>query len=140
MKRTWPYFSTPLLVFLIVVTPICIMMAMLAYLPHRPWIRITGVAVIVISVYGLVRGYVRRLVLTEDGPVFCTLLARRAMRWSDVKRVDEYVPGGGVNGIRYVYITAQDRPPRGKWEQDERTFQLQSRPGLLDALRAAWKK
>ncbi|MCK6484848.1 MAG: hypothetical protein HUU22_04490 [Phycisphaerae bacterium] len=140
MKHTWPYLNTPLTVYLIVMLPINGLMAFVAASPHRDWIRLTACAVIALSGYSFLRGYVRRLRIDEQGVSFVTLGSRHTMAWRDVRRIDCYVPNGGVNGPKYVFVTSQDRPPRGKWEVDSRTFQVQDRPGLLDALRDSWRR
>jgi hypothetical protein len=139
MKRTWHYLNTPLHVYLIVMLPICGLMAVLIAAPQKTWIRASAGVVIVFSAVGLSRGYGRRLIVSRDGVEFRTIgwsLRRRRceLRWPQVRRIDRYIPSGGVNGARYVYVTTNDRPPRGRWEIDEGTFQLQDRPGLLESL------
>lgn len=58
--------------------------------------------------------------------------------WSRVRRVDAYVPGGGLGATRYIYITTHNRPPLGKWEIDAETIQVQEQAGLLEALKGQW--
>jgi hypothetical protein len=118
--------------------PVCVLMGFLVALPQLMWVRLSAALVIGLSLYGLLRGYVRRAALDESGVSFKSLGASLRMPWNEVRRVDTYIPSGGVNGARYVFITRHDRPPRSRDEIDADTFQLQDRPGLLDALRHAW--
>ena len=72
--------------------------------------------------------------MTLRGPGY-----KYTLPWSTIRRIDRYVPSGGVNGVKYVYITRRDRPPAGKWEMNPETVQLQDRPDLLDTLHRAWR-
>jgi len=136
-RRSWSYLNTPLRVYLIVMLPICALMGFLITVPQITWIRVAASAVIGVTFYGMLRGYVRRVVATPGAIEFRTLGSVWRIPWDEVRRIDEYIPSGGVNGPKYVYITRHDRAPHGRWELDRDTFQLQSRPGLLDELRAA---
>lgn len=140
MKRTWPFLNTPLAVYLIVMLPINGLMAVVAASPHRDWIRLSAGVVIALSGYSFLRGYVRRLRIDAEGATFITLGSRQTIAWRDVRRIDCYVPSGGINGPKYVYVTSHERAPLGKWEIDSRMFQVQDRPGLLDALRESWRR
>lgn len=138
MKRTFPFINTPPAAFAIVIGPISAFMCMLLLLPHQSWIRGSAAMVLGISFYAFARGYVRRLRIEPEGVRFCSLGGARFLSWNEVRRIDRYVPGGSLNGPRYVYVTKLDRPPAGLYEQDSQTFQLQDRPGLLESLTAQW--
>src|SRR5437762_3203335 len=138
-RQTWPFFNTPLRVYLGVMLPICGLMTFLMVVPQQAWVRGSAAVVVGCSIYGLLRGYVRRLTMDVAGVQFTTLGGSFEMTWAQVQRIDVYIPSGAVNGVRHLYVTANDRPPQGKWEIDSRTFQVQDRPGLLHALQASWR-
>ena len=136
-RRTWSYFNTPLRVYLAVMLPICALMSFLIIVPQISWVRASAAVVLAFSLYGFLRGYVRRLTVDSAGVRFRSLAGRWLILWRDVKQIGLYCPSGAVNGALFVFVTTQDRPPLGKWEIDSQTFQLQDRPGLLDALQNA---
>jgi len=138
VKRSWPFLNTPTHVYLGVMGSICGLMIWAFATDYRIWVRGSAVVVIACSLYGWERGYGRRLSVDESGVEFRTWWVRRRMSWRQVRRIDRYIPSGGVNGARYVYLTARDRPPEGRHQIDAETFQLQDRPELLDALRTGW--
>ena len=90
---------------------------------------------LVCSAYAAIRGYLCRIEATRDGVRYRSIRKDIQIRWPDVRRLDRYAPGAG--NAAYIYLTCEDRPPLGRWEIDERTIQLQDRPGLLEALREA---
>jgi hypothetical protein len=132
---SWPYFNTPLWLFLTIVVPICALMLPLAIFATRGWMRGSAVVVLACSLYAGLRGYVCRLVVDDDGVTWRGILRTIRLRWGEIKRIDCYVPG--PSGAGYVYLTRRDHPPAGRWDVGPDTLQLQDRPGLLDALRAA---
>jgi len=131
-RRSWSYFSTPLRYFLWVFGPICALMAPLAVVAQRWPLRASATLVLICSAYAAVRGYLCRIEIDRDGVHYRSITRRIRIRWSAVRRLDRYAPGAG--NATYIYITCEDRPPLGRWEIDERTIQVQDRPGLLDAL------
>ena len=137
-RRSWPYVNAPAAVFFAVIGPICAMMIVLLIVPQREWVKVTAAGVLAVSGYAALRGYARRLIIDERGATFRGVGRSHTIAWVDVRRVERYIPSGAVNGTRYVYVTAHDRAPRGVWEIDSKTLQLQDRPGLLEALQAAW--
>lgn len=131
-RRSWSYFSTPLRYFLWVFIPICALMAPLAIVAQRWPLRASAAVVLVCSAYAAVRGYLCRVEIDRDGVRYRSLSKNIRIPWPDVRRIERYAPGTG--SATYIYLTSEDRPPLGRWEIDERTIQLQDRPGLLDAL------
>lgn len=105
--------------------------------PCPNWIRISAGAVIAMTVWGLIRGYGRRLVIEADGVRLKRFGGNLFISWSDVRSIGVYVPGGGVGATEYLYVSTRDRPPRGKWDIDAETIQIQNRTGALEALQAA---
>ncbi|GMV95762.1 MAG: hypothetical protein AMXMBFR83_01330 [Phycisphaerae bacterium] len=135
-RRRWPFFSTPLGVFSAVMGPISAMMLLLASLPAVPvGIRISAAAVVLVSVVSLLRGYGRRVELSEMGIRF-----RRPgggdwfIPWGEVRLVGRYVPLDRNRTCRYVFVTRLEDPPVDRRELDADTIQLQDRPGLLEAI------
>lgn len=135
--RTWAYLNTPLPAFLAVMLPICGLMVFLICMPQRAWIKVSACVVLGGSVYATLRGYVRRIRMDDEGITFHQLGSRMRLGWNEIRRIDRYIPSGAVNGPNYVYITTGEQPPKGVWEIDSRTFQLQDRVGLMEALQAA---
>jgi hypothetical protein len=138
VRRSWPFFNTPLRLFLAVVAPVCALMLPLALVAPRGWMRATAAAVVLCSTYGAVRGYFCRLTIDVRGVTWRGLWRTIRLPWEQVRRIDRYAPG--VGGAEYVYVTTRDEPPAGRWDVDESTIQMQDRPGLLDALRSAWRR
>jgi len=134
-RRSWSYFSTPLRYFLWVFVPICALMAPLAVVAQRWPLRASAALVLLCSAYAAIRGYFCRVEADRDGVRYRSLSKDIRIRWPDIRRLDRYAPGAG--NAAYIYLTCEDRPPLGRWEIDDRTIQLQDRPGLLEALREA---
>ncbi|MFQ5500828.1 MAG: hypothetical protein ACE5EQ_00825 [Phycisphaerae bacterium] len=137
MPRSWSYLKTPWPVFLIVMAPINGLMVALILGKTPIWMSTSAGIVLALTILVAFRGYVRRLVLTSRGPRMIRLTGSIEIPWSQVRRVGVYAPGGGIGGNEYVYITTRDTPPMGKWDIDDQTFQLQDRPGLIEAIEAS---
>ncbi|QDV91190.1 hypothetical protein RAS2_22810 [Phycisphaerae bacterium RAS2] len=140
LRTSRPYLRTPLRIYLIVMLPICALQGFLLINPTPLWMKGTAALVVLLTVHGFVRGYVRRLVLTAEGARLVTLTRTIALPWNRVKKYGVYIPGGGLGAVEYFYLTTHDRPPDGKWEIDANTIQIQARDGLIetvDALLAA---
>lgn len=133
---SWPYLRTPIRIYLIVMLPICALQGFLLINPTPLWMKATAALVVLLTVHGFVRGYVRRLVLTAEGARLVTLTRTIALPWDRIKQYGVYIPGGGLGAVEYVYLTTHDRPPDGKWEIDESTVQIQARDGLLESVEA----
>jgi hypothetical protein len=97
-------------------------------------------AVVVLSGYGFARGYLRRLVLSAETAALAAPMRRIEIPWQRVRRIGVYLPGGGLGATKYLYISAHDREPDGRWEIDADTIQVQDRPGLLDAARDYYER
>ncbi len=139
--QRWSFFNTPLRTFLAVMLPILVLMVLLAALPGVPTgIRWTAGAVILISLYALWRGYLHRLEADAEGIAYQTPFTRLAIPWSQVRRIDRYIPPDRNRLTPYVYITRLDHPPEGRHMIDPDTIQLQDRPGLLEALQDRWSR
>jgi len=136
-RRSWPFLRTPIAVYLIVMVPICGLQVILLLARVPAWMKISAGIVVAMTLVGFVRGYVRRLKLSEEGARLTSPLRTIEISWSDVKHIGVYIPGGGLGATEYLYITAADRPPTYKWEIDDHTIQIQNRPGLLEAVNAA---
>lgn len=135
-RDVWSYFSTPLRVFLGVVGPIAGMMGLLAAAPGVPgWMRVSAGVVVAVTLYGLIRGYGRRVVATPQGLCFQSPRRRIQLTWPEIRGIASYVPLDRNLKTRYVYATRLDTSPIDWREIDENTIQLQDRPGLLDALK-----
>ncbi len=117
--------------------PICGLEAFLLATPCPNWIRISAGMVIALTVWGLIRGYGRRLVIEAEGVRLKRFGGDLFIPWSDVRSIGVYVPGGGVGATKYLYVTTRDSPPQGKWEIDAETIQIQNQPGALEALQSA---
>jgi hypothetical protein len=140
-RQSWPYFRTPIGAFLVVMLPINSLMAILLTVASTPvWMKVTSALVISISLINLVRGYYRRLVFDECGAVFISLFGRVTIPWDCAKTVGVYSPYGGRGGVEYAFVTRHDRQPKGVWENDQDTIQIQNRDGLLNAIRSAQEK
>lgn len=135
LRTSWPYLSTPIGVYLLVMLPICALEVFLLLTDCPPWMKWSAGGVVALSAVGLVRGYGRRLILAPEAAVFRGLFRSHRIPWSRVRRFGVYLPGGGVGATEYLFITTNDRPPRGKWDVDDETIQVQNRPGLLEAVR-----
>ena len=119
-----------------VMAPICLFEGFFFITDTPNWIRASAGAVVLISIYGFVRGYGRRLVLSDEGAEWRTLTRSNLIRWNDVRHVGSYVPGGGLGATEYVFITKSAAPPEGKWQIDADTMQVQNQPGLMEAITA----
>ena len=126
------YLSTPLSVYLLVMAPICALEAFLVATRCPLWMQGSAGVVVAMSFYGLARGYFRRLVLTPDSGALAGLFRRYEIRWSEVRQAGIYVPGGGVGATEYLYLSKRTTVPRGKWDIDAETVQVQNREGLRD--------
>lgn len=133
-RSSWPYLRTPQCIYWLVMAPICGLQVFLVFTPTPGWLRVSASAVIALTAIGYVRGYFRRLILTPEGATLHTLFSRRFIAWRDVRRAGRYVPGGGLGATPYFYITMNDRQPEGRWENDERTLQVQDQAGLEAAV------
>lgn len=135
-RRVWPFFSTPFHVFMAVMGPIGAMSAFCAAMPAMPgWIRLSGGVVLVLSLYALYRGYGHRIEITPDHVRYRSLRRDLRIPWSQVRRIDRYIPLDRNLKTQYVYVTRLESPPVDWREIDNDTIQLQDRPGLLEALR-----
>ncbi len=114
--------------------PICGLQFFLLITRTPTWLRISAACVILLTAFGYVRGYVRRLVLSPEGAALRMLFSRRTIQWHRVRSVGRYVPGGGLGATPYVYISVHERLPEGKWEINDETLQVQDQPGLLEAI------
>jgi hypothetical protein len=138
-RQVWPFFSTPLRVFVLVMGPIAGSMTLLAALPGVPAvIRITAGVVVAASLYGLVRGYANRVEADAEGIRYRGPGKHFRIPWRDVRHLDRYTPLDRNRTTQYVYATRLEVPPADWREIDRNTVQLQDRPGLLESLRAYW--
>lgn len=136
--ETWPYFRTPLAVYLVVMLPIGTLMTFLLTVSGTPmWMKITSAAVLAVSLLGLLHGYYRRMILRTSGASFVQLSRRIEIEWPEVGRFGVYAPGGHASGPRYIFITRHAQRPAGAWEIDESTIQIQYRDGVLESIRSA---
>ena len=117
--------------------PICGLGVFLFATDCPNWMRVSAGAVVVITLWGFVRGYARRLVIEEGGVRLKRLGADLFIAWAHVRGVGVYVPGGGLGATEYLYVTVRDSTPQGKWDVDSQTIQIQNQPGVLEALQAA---
>lgn len=131
---SWPFLAAPLGRYLLVMTPICALQAFIILSRCPIWMQASAGVVLALSLYGLAHGYLRRLMLTREAAVLTGITRRIGIRWSDVRSVGVYIPGGGVGATEYLFITTRDRLPRGKWDVDAHTIQVQSRPALVAAM------
>ncbi|MFQ5424905.1 MAG: hypothetical protein ACE5F9_13120 [Phycisphaerae bacterium] len=135
-RRCWSYLSAPLAAYLVVMVPICAL-EMFLFLTDSPgWMRWSAAGVLVLSGLAVVRGYGRRLVLSDRGVSLAGVGRRIEIAWSRVRRVGVYAPGG-IGSTEFAYITTRETPPAGKWDVGPDTLQLQNRPGLLEAIEVA---
>lgn len=135
-RRRWSYLRTPVGIYWLVMSPICLLEGFLLVTDTPNWIRVSAGGVLLITIIAFVRGYGRRIELHEEGVRWRSLLIRRELRWADITSVGTYVPGGGVGTTEYAYLSTRAGPPVGKWEIDEQTFQVQNRPGVIEAIEA----
>lgn len=133
-RTSWPYLRTPLRIYLVVMLPICALQGFLLINPTPLWMKATAALVVLLTVQGLIRGYVRRLVLSPEGARFVTLTRTIVLPWDRIKMYGVYIPGGGLGAVEYFYLTTHDRPPDGKWEIDKSTIQIQARDGLVETV------
>lgn len=129
-----PYLSAPLWIYLTVMAPICALQTFLILSRSPGWMQWTSGVVLALTLHNLIRGYLRRIVVTSQGVAFKGIFLRRNIPWKRVRRIGVYVPGGGVGVSDYLYVTTKDTPPAGKWDQDAESIQVQNRPGLLEAI------
>lgn len=138
----WPYLRTPIGVYALVMAPICGLEVFLLVTDCPNWMRLSAGAVVALTLWGLYRGYGRRLVIEESGVRLKRFGGDFFIPWVTVRSIGVYVPGGGVGATEYLYVTTRDSPPQGKWEIDSETLQIQDQPGALEALQAmhaSWK-
>lgn len=117
--------------------PINALMTFLIVSRSPAWVAVTASVVLLLSAHAFVRGYVTRLSIDNDGIRLRRLTGSIFISWIDIREIGEYAPGGGVGGTEYVYVTTRSCPPKGKWDVDEKTIQVQSRAGILEALNDA---
>ncbi len=129
-RQSWPYLAAPLHVYLMVMLPICALQVFLIFLRCPLWMHLSSGAVLLISLYSLIRGYVRRLVITPEAASLRGLTSRIDIPWKEVRRTGVYTPGGGVGTTEYFYITTRNHEPAGKWDIGEHTIQIQNREEL----------
>lgn len=135
-RCSWPFFSAPPATFLGVMGPLMLMMVILASFSGIPsWIRCSAGVLVMISLWTFGRGYLCRIEASPTHVHYRTPLRRRSLAWSEVRGIDAYIPLDRNLKTRYVYITRRDEPPADRREIDADTFQLQDRPGLVEALR-----
>lgn len=137
-RHGWPFLSAPPAMYWAVMAPICALEIFLIASRSPLWMRGSAGAVLVVSAIAFARGYLRRLIVDGTGARFRRLLGEVRIPWERVRGVGRYVPGGGLGSTSYVYITSRDEPPAGAWDIDDRTIQIQDRPGALEAIQAAW--
>ncbi len=133
-RRCWPYLAAPLGVYLMVMLPICGLQVFLILTRCPWWMDASAAFVLAVSLYNLVRGYVRRLIVTPDGASLRGLFTHINIPWKNVRRIGIYTPGGGVGTTEYFYITTRDHEPAGKWDVGEHTIQIQNREGLREVV------
>ncbi len=136
-RRSWPFFRTPIGVFLMVMAPIGGMMSVIIVADTPSWMTWSAGVVLAITLLTLYQGYVRRLILSDGGARFVSAWRAVEIDWSEVRGVGAYIPGGGLGATQYVYITKRESPPTGKWDRDRDTIQVQSQPGLIEAIGVA---
>jgi len=136
-RTVWPFFSTPLRVFLAVMGPVMLIMIAAAILPGMTrGIRISAAMVAAVSLYALHRGYRHRIEVTREAITYRSPARRFTIAWRDVRLIGRYTPPDRNSTSQYVYITRLDRPPVERRQIDENTIQLQDRPGLLETLQS----
>ena len=135
-RAAWPYLRTPLAIYLVVNLPICGLQAFILLANTPVWMKVASGGVLLLTLVFLARGYVRRLVVDARGARLRGIFRTIDLPWERVRRVGSYTPGGGLGATIYVYITARDEPPMGKWDIDAETIQAQERPGMLAAVEA----
>lgn len=101
------------------------------------WIKVTAGIVVAWTMLALAQGYLRRLIVDRRGVRLRGLFRSIEIPWNAVSKIDVYIPGGGLGATPYLYITTRHEPPQGKWDIDDETIQVQDRPGLMGAIRAA---
>ena len=69
-RRSWPFFRTPIGVFLMVMAPIGSMMAIIVIADTPSWMTWSAGVVLAITLLTLYQGYVRRLILSDRGARF----------------------------------------------------------------------
>jgi|GEM_PF-1558442 len=136
-RRSWPYFRTPLPIFLFVMLPVNGLMLFVLLSRSEAWQKWSAGAVHALSLYALYRGYLVRLIITDTGVRLRRLFGSIELAWSDIMKVGEYIPGGGLGATEYVFATKHDHAPAGKWDIDENTIQAQAQEGLLESLQLA---
>lgn len=136
-RRSWPFFRTPIGVFLIVMAPIGGMMAIIVVVDTPSWMTWSAGVVLAITLLALYQGYARRLILSDNGARFVSAWRAVEIDWPEVRGVGAYIPGGGLGATEYIYITKRESAPAGKWDHDQDTIQVQNRPGLIEAIKIA---
>ena len=119
--------------------PICALQVFLIAQNAPAWMKWSGGAVVLMSLIGFVRGYVRRLILDSNGATLRRLTGSIYLPWKIVRAIGVYLPGGGVGATQYFYITARETAPVAAWDIDESTIQIQNREGLLEAAEALYR-
>jgi len=127
---------TPISVFLLVMLPINGLMVFLLAANTPTWMKITAGIVVMWTLLALAQGYLRRLIVDRRGVRLRGLFRSIEIPWIAVKKLDVYIPGGGLGATEYLYVTTKSEPPMGKWDVDDETIQVQDRPGLLEAVKA----
>ena len=115
--------------------PICALEIFLLLNKFPAWMKISSGIVVVLTAYGYIRGYARRLILTSAYAEMRGLFFRARLPWEKVRRVGTYLPGGGLGSTEYFFITANDDAPRGPWQIEKQMFQVQAQDGLLSLAR-----
>ncbi len=137
MQR-FSYVRTPAGLYWLVMAPICGLELFLLLTDSPGWMRWSAGFVVLLTIHEYLRGYARRLVLTEDAARFKAPFREIVISWKNVRAVGAYVPGGGLGATEYVYISSRLTGPEGKWDIGQDMIQLQSRPGLLETIHDLW--
>lgn len=134
-RNNWSYFNTPVAVYLSVTGPITALMAVLATLSGG-WVRWSAVAIVVVSLFNLYRGYCRRLRIDDRGVSFGGWLSRVSIPWSQIRRIGCYKPLQGFLANQYIFVSRLDSDPPDPHLLNDDVIQVQNRPQLLDQLQA----
>src|SRR5215510_3973885 len=85
LRVSWPFLSTPISIYLLVMAPICALEVFLIATRCPLWMQGSATAVLLLSLMGLARGYLRRLVLTDRSAALVSLTRRIEIPWSKVR-------------------------------------------------------
>ena len=99
-QRSWPRLKASTGIYATVMLPICGLELFLLLANSPAWMRWSAGAMLVLTTSAFYRGYVRRLVLGEQGARLRGLLGSTEIPWSCVRIVGVYVPGGGLGARR----------------------------------------